>query len=274
MELHQYKNDGFKEFRIGCHACSGLCCTALYFSKYDGFPADKEAGVPCRNLDDCFRCSIHKELHSKSMKGCLAYDCCGAGQIVTSLYGEVNWKSDPYRAQEMFDVFVKTFYLQQLLWYMSEVLTLRPAKELWEEAEACIKELHVLLKSSPRDILEFDTESFGEKGNVLLDKVWIMVKKQVGNSKNFAKKKDFMGHNFKKSKLIGCDFRSTFLIAANLEECDLKGCNFLGADMRDTNIKNADLSESIFLTQGQINAARGNLNTRIPKHLIRPSEWL
>ena len=73
---------------------------------------------------------------------------------------------------------------------------------------------------------------------------------------------------------MGCDFSFTFLIAANLEGCDLTGCNFLGADMRDTNIKNANLSESIFLTQGQINAAIGNLNTRIPKHLNIPSEWL
>ena len=100
-----------------------------------------------------------------------------------------------------------------------------------------------------------------------------MVKQQVGHPKDTAGKKDFMGHNFKKSRLNGCDFSSALLIAANLEECDLTGCNFLGADMRDTNIQNADLSESIFLTQGQINAAKGNLNTRIPGHLIRPSEW-
>lgn len=26
-----------------CSKCSGLCCTALYFSKIDGFPKNKEA---------------------------------------------------------------------------------------------------------------------------------------------------------------------------------------------------------------------------------------
>ena len=106
MKLHQYNTNIFDEFRIKCNKCSGLCCTALYFSKYDGFPADKAAGIPCSYLDDCFRCSIHRELHSRHMKGCLAYDCCGAGQTVTSLYGDENWKANPPIAQEVFDVFV------------------------------------------------------------------------------------------------------------------------------------------------------------------------
>ena len=274
LKLHQYRSNIFNEFRIKCNECSGLCCVALYFSKFDGFPADKVAGTPCCYLDSHYCCSIHRELHSKHMKGCLAYDCCGAGQIVTHLYGEKNWKSKPCIAQEEFDVFVKTFYLQQILLYLSEVLTLQPVKELWEEANICSNELNLLLKSSPQEILDFDTEFFRTKVDILLNKAWTKVKKQVGRSQSIKQKQDFMGHNFKKAKLMGCDFSFTFLIAANLEGCDLTGCNFLGADMRDTNIKNANLSESIFLTQGQINAAIGNLNTRIPKHLNIPSEWL
>lgn len=273
MKLHQYGSNIFNEFRIKCNECSGLCCVALYFSKYDGFPADKVAGTPCRYLDNHFSCSIHNELHSKNMKGCLAYDCCGAGQIVTRLYGEKNWKSNPCTAQEEFDVFVKTFYLQQILWYVSEVLTLPPAKVLWAKADIYLNELHLLLKSSPQKILDIDIELLRTNINILLNKAWVMAKKQIPNSKNITKKKDFMGHNFRKAQLSGCDFSSTLLIAANLDGCDLTGCNFLGADMRDANIKNANLSESIFLTQGQINAAIGNLNTRIPKHLIRPTGW-
>jgi hypothetical protein len=276
LKIHQYngENSLFNEFRIKCDECSGICCVALYYSKFDGFPADKVAGIPCHNLDDDFRCSIHKELHSKHLKGCMAYDCCGAGQIVTSLYGEENWKSNPQTAEEVFDVFIKTFYLQQMLWYLSEVLTLQPAKTLWEEAANYIEELHLLLKSSPSNILSFDMDEFGVKVNLVLNNSWTMVKKEVGNSKKTTKKKDFMGYNFKKANLNGYDFSTALLIAANLEGCDLTGCNFLGADMRDTNIKNADLSEGVFLTQGQINAAKGNINTHIPEHLVMPSTWL
>lgn len=275
MKLHRYNPDDkiFNEFRIKCQKCCGLCCVALYFSKLDGFPIDKAAGIPCRNLDEDFRCAIHKELSSRHMKGCLAYDCCGAGQLVTSLYEGENWRANPHTAQEAFEVFIKTFYLQQMLWYLSEIKTLQPARALWGEAEIYIRELHLILRSSPHNILDFDLEGFRKKVNPVLTNTWARVKRQVGNSKKITKKKDFMGFDFKGAKQSGYDFSSALLIAADFEGCDLTGCNLLGADMRDTNIKNADLSESIFLTQGQINAAIGNQNTHIPEHLIMPSTW-
>lgn len=275
MKLHQYNLDHnyFKEFRIDCDKCTGLCCTALYFSTFDGFPSDKAAGVPCSNLDSSFRCSIHQKLHAKHMKGCLAYDCCGAGQLVTALYGAENWKSSPSSGQEMFDVFVKAYYMQQMLWYLSEVLTLPPAKAHWEEASGYMGQLRHVLNSSPQGILDFNMEKIGAKVNRLLSNSWELSKGTSGPLKGSAKKKDFMGHNFRKARLNGTDFSSALLIAANLEGCGLSGCNFLGADMRDTNIKNADLRDSVFLTQGQLGAAKGNLNTRIPEHLKMPAEW-
>lgn len=275
MKLHEYNpdKDAFSEFRIQCDACSGLCCVALYYSKCDGFPIDKAAGTPCFHLDDHFRCAIHQELNAKHMKGCMAYDCCGAGQIVTSLYQD-NWKSNSYRAQEIYDSFMRVFDLQQILWFLSEILTLPAAKTLWKEAAAYIGEIHLLLASSPTHLLTFDIDDLGKKVAMMLDRAWTMVKKEVGYPQNTNKKRDLVGHNFGKANLIGSDFRSALLIAANLEGCDLTGCNFLGADFRDAMIKEADLSESLFLTQGQLNAAIGNINTRIPEHLIRPSTWI
>lgn len=41
----------------------------------------------------------------------------------------------------------------------------------------------------------------------------------------------------------------------------------------DTNFSNADLREAIFLTQGQINSAKGNRSTKLPKHLDYPVTW-
>ncbi|WP_279166746.1 hypothetical protein [Thomasclavelia cocleata] len=71
------------QLKTNCSKCSGLCCVALFFSKMDGFPKDKKAGQPCNNLLDDFRCKIHTQLEDRNLKGCIGYDCFGAGQHVT-----------------------------------------------------------------------------------------------------------------------------------------------------------------------------------------------
>ena len=63
------------------------------------------------------------------------------------------------------------------------------------------------------------------------------------------------------------------LIAADLRGADVYGANFLGADLRDANLGDTDLSQCLFLTQIQLNAARGNKNTRLPAFLQRPAGW-
>lgn len=39
--------------------------------------------------------------------------------------------------------------------------------------------------------------------------------------------------------------------------------NFIGSDLRKTNLIGANLTYSIFITQAQINAAKGDANTRL-----------
>lgn len=65
----------------------------------------------------------------------------------------------------------------------------------------------------------------------------------------------------------------SLLIGSNFNGCSFNKASFLGADMRDANLKNADLSGSIFLTQMQINSAKGNSNTKLPSHISRPKTW-
>ena len=96
--------------KIACEKCSGICCVALYCTKTDGFPENKEAGIPCKHLKSDFRCAIHTVLANKNMKGCLAYDCFGAGQKVTQhFYPNENWKTNPEKATEIFRVFMIIF---------------------------------------------------------------------------------------------------------------------------------------------------------------------
>ena len=95
-----------------CAKCKGLCCRALYFSRLDGFPQDKPAGVSCRNLCSDYTCRIHHELKQKGMKGCLGYDCLGAGQLAVQ-------KKAPSDS-DLFAVYVTLFSLHQMLWYLGE----------------------------------------------------------------------------------------------------------------------------------------------------------
>ncbi|UOK56710.1 pentapeptide repeat-containing protein [Bacillus sp. OVS6] len=49
--------------------------------------------------------------------------------------------------------------------------------------------------------------------------------------------------------------------------------DLIGADFRDADIRGADLTESIFLTQPQMNSAKGDRNTKLPGTLRVPDHW-
>lgn len=257
--------------RIDCDKCSGICCVALYCMKTDGFPENKEAGVPCKHLIADFRCDIHTVLANKNMKGCLAYDCFGAGQKVTqSCYPNEDWKTNPEKANEIFQVFMIVFQLHQMAWYLLESLSLVTDEHLEADIDELITKNKQMTACSSDEILHMDIEEYKSSVNKVLKLV-------SGRGAVFPSdetdSKDYFGKNFRHANLNGRDFSMALMIAANLEGCSLQRTNFLGADIRDANIKDTDLSDCIFLTQMQINSAKGNSNTKLPANLSRPSSW-
>ncbi|MFA9378792.1 MAG: pentapeptide repeat-containing protein [Lachnotalea sp.] len=259
-----------KKLKIDCENCSGLCCVALFCMKSDGFPANKESGVPCQYLMNDFRCNIHSNLASKNMRGCLAYDCFGAGQKVTQgCYPNIDWQLNTNKAEEIFQVFLVVFQLHQMEWYLIEALSMASDETLKLDIESLISENEQMTKQSPNEILHLNIEKYRLNVNQKLKKISDLIVTDAF----FKKNSDFFGKNFKCANLDRQDFSMAILIAANLEGCSLNGTSFLGADLRDTNVKNTDLSSSIFLTQMQINAAKGNENTNLPNNLSRPASW-
>ncbi|MEN1759178.1 pentapeptide repeat-containing protein [Anoxynatronum buryatiense] len=244
---------------------------ALYCTKTDGFPENKEAGVPCKQLMPDFRCRIHSMLAKKGMKGCLAYDCFGAGQKVTQgIYANEDWKKNPEKATEICRVFMMVFQLHQMIWYLLEALSL-----VTDESER--RKFHDLMAAGRQlttlpveEMLKVDLTAYHGKVNQVLKQVSSRI---ASVSSKKANNSDYFGKNFKKSNLNGRDFSMAIMVAANLEGCSLKGTNFLGADLRDANIKNTDLSEAVFLTQMQVNATLGNSNTKLPTTISRPAVW-
>ncbi|MFJ6350796.1 pentapeptide repeat-containing protein [Streptomyces sp. NPDC092046] len=54
---------------------------------------------------------------------------------------------------------------------------------------------------------------------------------------------------------------------------DLSLADLIGADLRDADLSGADLTGALFLTQPQLNAARGDAATRLSDGFARPAHW-
>lgn len=271
-----------KNLKIDCKNCFGFCCVALYFSASDGFPTNKKSGKPCINLKSDFSCSIHKDLRKKGLKGCTAYDCFGAGQKVAQVtYSRHDWMQTPKSANQMFEVFLIMRQLHEMLWYLAESLTLIPKSSVKEEISLMFKETEKLTNLDAESIVELDVEEHRAIVNSLLKQANELAKSRVlsykklnlKHKKNLASGYDFIGANLTNTNLIGANLAGALLIAADIKGNDLTGANFIGADLRDTDIRGANLEDSIFLTQSQINTAKGNSNTKLPKSLHRPFYW-
>jgi hypothetical protein len=73
--------------------------------------------------------------------------------------------------------------------------------------------------------------------------------------------------------LRAASLRSAVLLGADLRGTDLGRADLTGADLRAADLRGADLSRTLFLTQPQLDSARGDAHTRIPEALRRPQRW-
>jgi len=54
---------------------------------------------------------------------------------------------------------------------------------------------------------------------------------------------------------------------------DLRTADVIGADFRGADLRGADLTDTIFLIQLQLDAAKGDVSTRLAPVLTRPRQW-
>lgn len=272
-----------KELKCHCENCFGLCCTALFFSACDGFPQNKDAGKPCINLKQDFTCSIHNTLFKKRLKGCISYECFGAGQkIAQKTFNKISWRKDPQSASKMFDTFLIIRQIHEMLLYLVQSYTLEKNNKIKSKIESLIDDTIKVSLWDVDKLLNLDLESYRDKVNVYLKTTSETIRKKfkvystnsLSTSKKQIQGKNFLGKDLTKYNLCGADFRGALLIASNLSYSDLSGADFIGADLRDTNLSSSDLSRSIFLTQAQINSAKGDLKTKLPPMIVRPSYWI
>jgi uncharacterized protein YjbI with pentapeptide repeats len=271
----------FQNLRADCEKCFGLCCVALCFTASEGFPIDKEAGQPCLNLLPDFRCCVHEKLMERGFKGCMAFDCFGAGQKVAQVsFGGNDWKKVPATATRIFDVFLVMRQLHEMLWYLTEALTLPPARPIYGEISSRVDELERLTLLGPDALEKLDVVAEREKIKPLLQQTSDLVRADARQGKKDRPGRsrlrpyaDLVAADLRKTDLIGANLRGACLIAADLRGTDLIGTDFLGADLRDADLRGADLGGSFFLTQAQMNTATGDVSTKLPPFIERPLHW-
>lgn len=275
------RNDSFHALRADCEKCCGLCCVALYFAASEGFPNDKEAGQPCLNLLPDYRCCVHDSLTERGLKGCRAFDCFGAGQKVARVsFGGNDWREVPQSAPQMFAVFLIMMQLHEMLWYLTEALTLQAASSIHEQIRSWMNEMEQLTQSSPEFLERLDVAAEREKIKPLLQQTSELVRADARQGKKARSGKsrirpyaDLVAADLRKTDLIGANLRGACMIASDLRGADLSGTDFIGADLRDADLRGADLGRGFFLTQTQINSAKGNLSTILPLFIERPPHW-
>lgn len=297
-----------KSLRADCSNCFALCCTAFGFSRSADFPIDKPAGSPCHNLAADFSCTIHETLRPRGFRGCTVFDCFGAGQNVSqNLFNGTSWRAEPDRKSAMFAAFAAARQLHEMLWYLAEARTRTFDPDAALRAQELSTMIELVVGGDVTGLLAVDVQEVRAR----VREVLIDVSEEVragygavdddcaGNDRDAGSDHragndhragshdaairhdtalhpdaDLMGKDLRSLRLCGADLRGAYLIAADLRGCDLSGADLLGADLRDARLDGADLSLALYVTQPQLNAARGTALTSLPKDLEMPSHWL
>lgn len=271
-----------ESLRADCSQCFGLCCTALNLIASSDFPINKPAGSPCVNLQSDYGCQIHAHLREKGFKGCTVFDCLGAGQVVSQVtFKGQSWRDDPEIGARMFQVFPIMEQIHEMIAYAAEALSYELPQALSDKLNVQLTELQRLTKRDADHLLALDLVMYRFPLNELLSETSKHIRERVlVNISGTKKAKDYnheradwIGKNLSGQDLQAINLRGAYLIAADMSKADLRGADLIGADLRDADLRGADLSTGMFLTQMQINSAKGDEKTLLPPHILRPSHW-
>jgi uncharacterized protein YjbI with pentapeptide repeats len=260
--------------RADCEHCFGLCCVVPAFSASADFAIDKAAGQACPHLQADFRCGIHARLRPLGFPGCAAYDCFGAGQKVSqTTFAGQDWRRAPRTAKQMFEVFTVMRQLHELLWYLAEALTLRPAAPLHGELRRAQDETERLTHGRPEALADLDVAAHRREVNAVLLRASELARAAAPGPARDHRGADLAGADLAGADLRAASLRGACLIGADLTGARLAAADLTGADLRGANLSGADLTRCLFLVQSQLDAAKGDNATRLPPAFTRPVHW-
>jgi uncharacterized protein YjbI with pentapeptide repeats len=267
------------ELRADCRQCAGLCCVAPAFTASSEFALSKAAGQACPNLRSDYRCGIHDQLRPLGFAGCTTFDCFGAGQqVIQVTFGGRTWRDHPELAQAQFGSFAVMRQLHEMRWHVTQALALtrnlsQPvAGAVTSELDQAGQTLRTHAEAGPEALATLDTDSLWASVTAILRQASQLIRGEVpkGRDRSGA---DLMGRQLARVDLRRSSLRGAYLIGTNLAGADLRLADLAGADLRGAQLAGADLSTSLFVTQAQLDVARGDARTRLPPGLRRPGHW-
>lgn len=250
-----------------CSQCFGLCCVALPFPRSADFPVDKAGGDPCRNLLADHRCGIHDRLLEGGWRGCVTFDCFGAGQQVSQVtFGGVSWRDAPATAPTMYAVLPVMRQLHEMLAHLLEAADLEPDPATAGVLADLVDEVGAATAGDPDTLLALDLVALRSRVGDLLRIVSATARErhrrragirgQSRQARRIRAGADLVGADLRGLDLRAADLRGALLIAADLRGADLRWADLLGADLRDADLRGAVVDGALFVTRPQLAAAR------------------
>jgi uncharacterized protein YjbI with pentapeptide repeats len=259
------------DLRADCAQCFGLCCVAPAFAASADFAITKPAGHPCPNLGAGFGCGIHDRLRGSGFGGCAVYDCFGAGQKVAQVtFGGRDWRRAPELAEPMFAAFAAVRQLHELMWYLTQALALASSGPLRGALRRVLAQTQAATLGTPAELARLNLPAAWQAANDLLLRASERARRPAGRDLRGA---DLAGQDLRGSDLRAASLRGALLIGADLRGAHLSRADLTGADLRGAGLAGADLAGALFLTQAQLDAARGDARTGVPAALAAPAHW-
>lgn len=226
--------------RADCESCAGMCCVLTTFDAGPEFAFAKPAGVACRHLR-AGRCGVHADLAPRGMRGCVAFDCFGAGQRVTTLLGlpvDADWHTTP-GPPELDAVFSALCVVQYCRWLVAEAQALGHASPALSDAA---HRLDALCAAPAAALVDLDPGALA-------------------------------AHTAAGLVTTGADHRFDDLDGIDLRDANLHEANFAFASLRGASVRSADLSTARFVSPAALALAHGDAHTRLPPDCPRPAHW-
>jgi len=272
---------GELDLRADCARCVGLCCVAFPFQVGADFPRAKPADQPCLNLTTEHRCAVHDRLGELGWRGCLAFDCLGAGPHVTSRYAvppgpggaDMSGPAAPTTptttgtgAGTAAAVRNAEFRLMCEVFEMAAYLREAGERRPGGRGSALDAELTADLAAARDAVTDAAHRPIGELTSADVDRlrslvgpILMTVATRVRASyqgrlspvarrlSKLAPGADLAGRSLQGADLRGADLRGALLLGADLRDADLTDAVLLGADLRGARLDGAALAGALFL---------------------------